>query len=35
RTDFGVSFNLALDAGSFMVGNEIDIDLDIQAILQP
>jgi polyisoprenoid-binding protein YceI len=35
RTDFGVSFNLALDAGSFIVGNEIEIDLDIQVILQP
>jgi polyisoprenoid-binding protein YceI len=35
RTEFGVSFNLALDAGGFMIGNEIEVDLDIQVILQP
>ncbi|HEV7565490.1 MAG TPA: YceI family protein [Microbacteriaceae bacterium] len=34
RTDFGVSFNQALDAGGFMIGNEIAINLDIQVILE-
>ncbi|MDT5009366.1 MAG: hypothetical protein QOH57_983 [Mycobacterium sp.] len=35
RTDFGLSFNLALDTGGFLLGNEIEIDLDVQVILQP
>jgi polyisoprenoid-binding protein YceI len=35
RADFGITFNVALDAGGFMIGNEISIKLDIQVILEP
>jgi polyisoprenoid-binding protein YceI len=35
RKDFGVSFNAALETGGVLVGEEIDITLDIQAIPVP
>jgi polyisoprenoid-binding protein YceI len=34
RQDFGVSFNKALDTGGVMVSDEVDIALEIEAILQ-
>ncbi len=33
RHDFGVSWNSTLDQGGIVVGNEIDITLDVEAIL--
>jgi polyisoprenoid-binding protein YceI len=35
RTEFGVNWNAALEAGGFTLGNDISIDLDIQVVLQP
>jgi polyisoprenoid-binding protein YceI len=32
RKDFGMTFNAALDAGGVMVGDKIDITLEIQAV---
>ncbi len=32
RRDFGVSWNRALEAGGLVVGDEVEIDLDVQAI---
>ncbi|MGH9449761.1 MAG: YceI family protein [Terriglobia bacterium] len=34
RHDFGVSWNSALDNGGFVVGNEIEITIDAEAILE-
>jgi polyisoprenoid-binding protein YceI len=34
RKDFGLTWNVALEAGGFMVGDEIKIHLDIEAIQQ-
>jgi len=35
RRDFGVSFNMALEAGGVGLGNKIEITLEIEAVLQP
>ena len=34
RKDFGLSWNAALETGGFLVGDEVRIDLSIQAIAQ-
>jgi polyisoprenoid-binding protein YceI len=34
RGDFGVSFNAALETGGVMVSDEVDLELDISAVLQ-
>lgn len=34
RHDFGVSWNNALEAGGFTLGDEVTVDLDIQVVLQ-
>jgi polyisoprenoid-binding protein YceI len=33
RTDFGLTWNQALETGGIMVGNEVKVTLDIQAVL--
>jgi polyisoprenoid-binding protein YceI len=35
RHDFGVSWNAALEAGGFTLGDDVRIDIDIQVALQP
>jgi polyisoprenoid-binding protein YceI len=35
RTEFGVNWNAALEAGGFTLGNDVSIDLEIQVVLQP
>jgi polyisoprenoid-binding protein YceI len=32
RKDFGLVFNIALDGGGFVVGDKVDITLDVQAV---
>ena len=34
RKDFGMEFNVALEAGGFLVGENVDINLDIEMIKQ-
>jgi polyisoprenoid-binding protein YceI len=34
RQDFGVSWNAALEAGGFTLGDEVTINLDLQVVLQ-
>ncbi|PZF57641.1 polyisoprenoid-binding protein [Curtobacterium sp. MCBD17_034] len=34
RTEFGVNWNAALEAGGFTLGNDVTITLDIQLVLQ-
>ncbi|MEQ1886179.1 MAG: YceI family protein [Bryobacteraceae bacterium] len=34
RKDFGLEWNLALEAGGFLVGDEIDINIDVELIRQ-
>jgi polyisoprenoid-binding protein YceI len=34
RTDFGVNWNAALEAGGFTLGNDVTITIDIQVVLQ-
>lgn len=34
RTDFGVSFNGVLEAGGFVLGNDVTITIDLEAQLQ-
>ena len=34
RHDFGVSWNAALEAGGFMLGDDVKINLDLQVVLQ-
>ena len=34
RKDFGMTFNVALDTGGFMVGEEVDLTIDVELILQ-
>jgi polyisoprenoid-binding protein YceI len=34
RTDFGVSFNQALETGGVMVSDQVDITLEVSAVLQ-
>jgi polyisoprenoid-binding protein YceI len=33
RKDFGVDFNIPLDGGKVLVGNKVDIQLSVQAVL--
>lgn len=35
RKDFGLTWNAALETGGVMVGDEVRIELDVQAVLQP
>lgn len=35
RKDFGMEFNIPLDAGGFVVGDHIDITLDVEMTRQP
>jgi polyisoprenoid-binding protein YceI len=35
RRDFGVVGNLALDSGGVVIGERIDIEIDIEAVRQP
>ena len=32
RRDFGLTFNQALETGGVLIGNEVDIELDIEAV---
>jgi polyisoprenoid-binding protein YceI len=34
REEFGVNWNQALEAGGFVVGKTVNIDLEIEAVLQ-
>jgi polyisoprenoid-binding protein YceI len=34
RSDFGMTFNVPLDGGGVMVGDRIDIQLEVEAILR-
>ena len=34
RKDFGMSFNVALEAGGFLVGEDVDINIDVELIRQ-
>jgi polyisoprenoid-binding protein YceI len=34
RTEFGVNWNAALEAGGFTLGNDVTINLDVQLVLQ-
>jgi polyisoprenoid-binding protein YceI len=34
RKDFGIDFNIPLDGGKFLVGDKVQINLEIQAVLQ-
>lgn len=34
REDFGVNYNAALEGGGFILGNDVTITLDIQAVLE-
>ena len=35
RTEFGVTFNAALEAGGFPLGNDVTVSLEIQFVLAP
>jgi len=34
RKDFGMSFNIALEAGGFLVGEDVDLTIDVELIRQ-
>jgi polyisoprenoid-binding protein YceI len=34
RRDFGMNFNVALDTGGFMVGEDVDLTIDVEMIRQ-
>jgi polyisoprenoid-binding protein YceI len=34
RQDFGMTFNVALEAGGFLVGEEVDLTIDVELIRQ-
>ena len=34
RKDFGMSFNVALEAGGFLVGEDVDLTIDVELIRQ-
>ena len=34
RKDFGMVFNVALEAGGFLVGEEVDLTIDVELIRQ-
>jgi polyisoprenoid-binding protein YceI len=35
RKDFGMTFNVALEAGGFLVGENVDLTIDAEMIAQP
>ena len=35
REDWGLTYNMAIEAGGFLVGKELKIELDVEAILVP
>jgi polyisoprenoid-binding protein YceI len=35
RRDFGVTGNLALDSGGVVIGERVDIEIDVEAVRQP
>jgi len=35
RTEFGVNWNAALEAGGFTLGNDVSINIELQVVLQP
>jgi polyisoprenoid-binding protein YceI len=35
RGDFGLTYNKALEAGGFLVGTRVDIEIEIEAVRQP
>lgn len=35
RKDFGIEFNIPMDGGGVVVGDKIDISLEIEAVLRP
>jgi polyisoprenoid-binding protein YceI len=35
RKDFGISFQMPLDGGGVVVGDKIEITLEIEAVLRP
>ncbi|MGV8884107.1 MAG: YceI family protein [Microbacteriaceae bacterium] len=35
RTDFGVNWNAAVETGGFMLGNDVNITIELQVVLQP
>lgn len=35
RQDFGVSWNAALEAGGFTLGDDVKVEIDLQVVLQP
>jgi polyisoprenoid-binding protein YceI len=34
RRDFGIEFNAPLEGGGVLVGNKVEISIDIEAVLQ-
>jgi polyisoprenoid-binding protein YceI len=34
RKDFGMTFNMALDTGGFVVGEDVDITIDVEMVRQ-
>ena len=34
RKDFGMTFNMALEAGGFLVGDDVDLTIDVELIRQ-
>jgi len=34
RTEFGVNWNAALEAGGFTLGNDVSINIELQVVLQ-
>ena len=34
RKDFGMGFNMALEAGGFLVGEDVDINIDVELVKQ-
>ncbi|HWH97353.1 MAG TPA: YceI family protein, partial [Pseudolysinimonas sp.] len=35
RQEFGVSWNAALEAGGFTLGDDVKVDIELQVVLQP
>ena len=35
RSDFGISFNMPLDGGGVMVGERIQLIIEVEAVLNP
>jgi polyisoprenoid-binding protein YceI len=34
RKDFGLTYNMALETGGWMIGDEIKIEIDVEAVKQ-